>query len=133
MFQSTAIPILEQVVDFAQARHHLLASNVANIDVPGYRTRDLSLKNFQQALKEAIEAADRKNEPVSARILSTDPHDPLRQVKDSIKSILYHDGSDVGYEQQVAEITKNQMMHNLALNIMRHQIEMIETAIRERI
>jgi flagellar basal-body rod protein FlgB len=107
MFQSTAIPTLEQVVDFAQARHHLLAGNVANIDTPGYRARDLSLENFQQALKEAIGAGDRKNEPVTSRILSADPKDSLRQVKDSIKSILYHDGSDVGLEQQVAEITKN--------------------------
>jgi flagellar basal-body rod protein FlgB len=59
--------------------------------------------------------------------------DPLQQVRQSIRSILYHDNSDVGLEQQVAEITKNQMMHDLALNIMRHQFQQLQTAIQERI
>ena len=41
IFGSTSIPILEQVVNFAEARHHVLAGNIANLDTPGYRVRDL--------------------------------------------------------------------------------------------
>ena len=42
MFQSSTIPVLEQVVNFTEARHGVLAGNVANLDTPGYKTRDLS-------------------------------------------------------------------------------------------
>ncbi len=59
LFQSSTIPILEQVVNFTEARHGVLAGNIANLDTPGYKTRDLSPALFQQRLKEAIEHAAR--------------------------------------------------------------------------
>ena len=55
MFQSSTIPVLEQVVNFTEARHGVLAGNIANLDTPGYKTRDLSPALFQERLKEAIE------------------------------------------------------------------------------
>jgi len=55
LFDSSTIPVLEQVVNFTQARHGILAGNIANLDTPGYKTRDLSPVEFQNRLKEAIE------------------------------------------------------------------------------
>ena len=52
MFESTTIPLLQEVVNFAQARHGVLVGNMANLDTPGYRTRDLSVDVFQDRLKE---------------------------------------------------------------------------------
>ena len=57
IFQSTTIPVLEQVVNFAQARHNVLAGNLANLHVPGYQARDYSVGEFQGRLKKAIEAS----------------------------------------------------------------------------
>ena len=53
LFDNTTIPILQEVASFAQARHHVLAGNIANVDTPGYRVRDLSVDTFQERLKEA--------------------------------------------------------------------------------
>ena len=47
LFQSTTIPALEQVVNFTEARHNVLAGNIANVDTPGYKARDLSVEDFQ--------------------------------------------------------------------------------------
>ena len=49
IFNQTTIPALEQTMMFAQRRHELLAGNVANIDTPDYRSRDLDLGDFQNA------------------------------------------------------------------------------------
>jgi len=133
MVNSTTIPILQQVVSFAQTRHGILASNIANMDVPGYRTRDVSLDTFQQALKEAIEARNDRREPVSPGLVSSDPTEPMRQVRESMRSILYHDNSDVGMEQQIAEIAKNQLMHNIAIAVMNSQFRLLQTAVSERV
>ena len=54
IFQSTSIPIMEQVVGFTEARQNVLAGNIANLDTPGYKTRDLSVEDFQARLKRAI-------------------------------------------------------------------------------
>ena len=127
LFGSTTIPVLEQVVGFAQARHGVLAGNLANFDVPGYKTRDLSPEMFQERLKEAVESRDNKY------IISGEGEsfDSFRDVKDTFRSILYHDQGDVSLEQQVAEITKNQAMHNMALTILSSQFRLLQTAISE--
>ena len=72
--QSSTIPILEQVVQFAQARHGVLAGNLANIDTPGYQTRDLSPEMFQARLRTAIENRNEQRVPISgASLRSSDP------------------------------------------------------------
>jgi len=130
ILQSPTSAALEQVLNFAQARHAILAGNVANLDTPGYRVRDLSVETFQERLEDLIETR-RTSAPAGDGKLDVD--DELRRVKDSMKSILFHDGSDVGIEQQVTEISKNQMMHNLAIAIMNSQYRLMEAAISERV
>ena len=44
---NTTIPLLQEVASFAEARHHVLAGNIANVDTPGYRVRDLSPETFR--------------------------------------------------------------------------------------
>ena len=53
--QTTRYPVLEQVINFAQSRHTVLAGNVANMDTPGYQVRDLSVNEFQSRLADLIE------------------------------------------------------------------------------
>jgi flagellar basal-body rod protein FlgB len=134
MFESTTIPLLQEVVNFAQARHGVLVGNVANLDTPGYRTRDLSVDVFQERLKEALEARQQHNEPWSSSgIVTKDPTDPLRDVRESMNSVLYHDDSNVGIEQQILQISKNQYLHNLAISIMSRQFQLMQAAISERV
>lgn len=133
IFQSTTIPVLQEVIGFAQARHEVLAGNVANVDTPGYQARDLSLDTFQKRLRGAIEARDTTNAELSPGEISNQRDSAMREVRDTSRDILYHDGSDVGMEQQVLEVSKNQYMHNMAITIMGTQFRMLQTAISERV
>jgi flagellar basal-body rod protein FlgB len=133
MFGGSSLPVLEQVVQFTQARHGVLAGNIANLDTPGYRTQDLSPKEFEQQLKSALESRSSASSMVSpGQDISIDQA-RLNEVSENLESILYHDDSNVGLEQQVAEIAKNQAQHNLAIAIMRQQFSLLESAIRERV
>lgn len=131
LFASTPIPVVEQWLNFAQSRHEILASNVANIDVPGYRTRDLSVDGFRSQLKEAVATRDAQRSSGTAS-LSQVKLDPFDKVRDGMNDILRHDDGNVGIEQQVAEITKNQMQHNLALTILNGQFRLLQAAVTER-
>jgi flagellar basal-body rod protein FlgB len=134
LFASTNIPILQQVLNFAQARHGVLAGNIANINTPGYRTRDLSVEVFQQRLREAIDQSEKlDSQPLSAGTIPTDPQDPIRHVSESLTNLLYHDDTNIDLEQQVAEINKNQFLHGLALTVMTNQMQLLQTAISERV
>jgi flagellar basal-body rod protein FlgB len=133
IFHSTTIPVLEQVAGFAQGRHTVLAGNIANLDTPGYRVRDLSLEDFQTRLKEAIEE---KHKPKlygngSPGDMLARRHAEIAEVAKNPKTILYHDDSNVGLEFQVTEMVKNHMLHNMALTIMSSQFRLLQAAIAE--
>lgn len=132
IFSSTSIPVLSQVVQFAQTRHHILAGNIANLDTPGYRVRDLSPEHFQARLKQAIRHRDQKTGSAALGDSRALRGDPFKDVSDSMKSILYHDDSNVGIEHQVKEIAKNQAKHNMAIAIMASQFQLLKAAISER-
>jgi flagellar basal-body rod protein FlgB len=133
LFDSTNIPVLQEVLSFAASRHHVLAGNVANVDTPGYRVRDLSVETFQERLQDFIHSQDGPSELTSPGRVGYDPRDPLQHVRESMKSIQYLDDSDVGMEQQVTEIAKNQFMYNLAVAIMNSQFRLLQAAISERV
>jgi flagellar basal-body rod protein FlgB len=139
MFDASSLPVLEQVVSFTQARHGVLAGNIANIDTPGYKSRDLSVKSFQSRLKEAVEARRQASESPSYAINAELAGKPTGEgaenwqlVRDTKNDILYHDEHDVSLESQVTQITKNQSQHNLALTIMNAQFRILRAAVTER-
>lgn len=138
MLDNTTLPVLEQVVNFAQARHGVLAGNIANIDTPGYKTRDLSPELFQESLRNAIDerqatARGPASPGITERTSSKQSTNHFHKVAESTKHILYHDQSDVSLESQVTELAKNQGMHNMAISLMTQQFRLLEAAVTERV
>ncbi len=146
IFRSSTIPVLEQVVQFTQARHEVLAGNVANLGTPGYVARDLSAEDFQSRLRDAIEA---RREPPASRSPEETPFspgemgaaaggavgvaaDPVADVAKDPRSILFHDESDNAMELQVTEMVKNQLQHNTAMAILASQFRLLQAAVSER-
>lgn len=155
-FANSTLPVLEQVVQFAQARHGVLAGNLANLNTPGYKSRDLSTDAFKDSLRTAIDSTRKTRSPGDAMIFGHmaagggdagqltmgsvsevgfgrfDP-EALAGVRDSMRSIVYHDDRDVSLESQVTEISKNQGMHNLAITLMTSQYRLMRAAISETV
>ena len=143
MFSSPTLKSLEQTIAFAERRHSLLAGNVANTDTPGYKTRDLSVENFQRSLREAIQTQRRETDMSpgmrlsllgSTNSASSPSYDAAKNiatenVRDSMKQIVYHDGSDDSLEMQVTQIAKNQSMHTMAIAMMKSQFRQLQMAI----
>jgi flagellar basal-body rod protein FlgB len=132
LFQSTTIPVLQEVVSFAQARQAVLAGNIANIDTPGYKAKDLSVEDFQTRLKQAIE--DRNDPMVRSPGEAELPPKPLMaEVAKSTRMVQRHDKGNVDMESQVTEMVKNQMQHNTALAILTDQFRQLQMAISGRV
>ena len=132
LFRHSSIPALQETVAFTQARQGVLAGNLANIHTPGYRTRDLSVESFQEALKKQI-AVEREEEFVSPGHPISPRQEARHKVRESMNNIVYHDGTNLDVEKQVVEASKNQYLHNLAISIMTSQFQQLETAISERV
>jgi flagellar basal-body rod protein FlgB len=133
LFESTTIPVMEQVVNFAQKRHGVLAGNLANLDTPGYQVRDLSPQAFESKLKKVLEDRQKTTTQVSYGDLSRQIESPLGKISGELEDFLYHDESTGNLETQVAAISKNQLQHNLALSIMTSQFRLLQAAISEKV
>jgi len=133
IFDATTIPALKEVINFTESRHKVLAGNIANLDVPGYKTRDLSVEEFHDRLKEAFQTHREQGNTWSEGLASSGPGDAMRRVRDSAKTILHLDDSDVGMEQQVTQVSQNQSQHNMAIAILSSQFRLLQAAISERV
>jgi flagellar basal-body rod protein FlgB len=152
LFHATTLPTLEQVVRFTQARHHVLAGNLANIDTPGYQVRDLPVEEFRAYLLEFIARRQRGDLPAAPAALSPGElaylghtaGSSLRGTGDISRflqartvepspTILFHDLTNCSLEQQVTEMVKNHLLHNTAMAIMASQFRQLQTAIAEHI
>lgn len=134
---------LGEVVQFTQARHAVLAGNLANINTPGYRTRDLSVSDFQERMRELLASRNEAPSPTSpyldnpmdptSRSHSTTNHDDLTKVRDTMRNLVYHDRTDIDLEKQVAEVSKNQYLHQLAISVMTSQFQLLNSVVSERV
>jgi flagellar basal-body rod protein FlgB len=119
LINSTEITGLDRVVAFTEARHQVLANNIANIDTPGYKMKDLNVEKFQSDLHAAMEARSAGQAEGEALQTSTDYDQYL----------LFHDQNNRSIDKQVTTITQNAVMHNAAIELLRSRYQLLQRAI----
>lgn len=123
--------LLKQLAVFGERRQQVLAENIANIDTPNYKTRDLDVEGFQSALRAAVLAASSPGH--SAKSGST-PFTPdlfaARPIAPA--NLTFQDGGNRSIEREVTELTKNLLMQNFAVELMAAQTQLLAAVIAER-
>lgn len=136
MFSGGALPVLERMVQFTEARHTVLTHNIANVSTPYFKPSDLDPARFQTSLREAIKDRRSNGGPLQFRDTrqirfrdhSIETHPDFRN-----ENILFHDRNSRDLERMMQDLVENTMTHNMAVEMLRHEFEMIRTAIRGRI
>ena len=100
---------LEQYLDIVSARQKLVASNIANADTPGYKTRDV---DFAAELSRAADGL---------------PPQPVEIAGLRVKN----DGNNVSVDREARLLAENAIRFNMASNLMRSHLRMIRSAIQE--
>ena len=100
---------IEHYMDLLSTRQKLVASNIANIDTPGYRTRDI---DFQFEFMSQVKGLD-------PDIVGVDG----LQVKS--------DGNDVSMDREARLLAENAMRFNLATTLLKSDVKMIRSAIQD--
>ena len=131
------MPVLQQVMAFAQARQKVLADNVSNFDTVGYKMKDLPSEEFFAALSQAVENRDRGGAgaplaPAATGNLRWDRNGNLhaKPVEIENSNILFHDQNNRSVEAQMSKMAQNGMLHNIIAEMLRGQYAQLQTAIR---
>lgn len=144
LFKNTTLESLEQTISFAERRHAILASNIANMDTPDYQTRDLSVDDFQSSLKDLIAVQKRDaDESPTMRFSVLQESEPstnsiareqaVQNVHDAMRQVVYNDGSNDNLELQATQAAKNKSMHEVAITLLRSQFKALQMAISESV
>ncbi len=127
LINQTNAPLVSKVLGFASARHKLIAENIANVDTPGYRQKDLSQARFFSMLRER--AAERRSAPPGSL-----GYDGLNvDVENPTAGILFHDQNNRSMEQLASDQAKNGLLYTLAIELLKKQFSSMEAALKERV
>ena len=141
LLSNPALNLLEQAAAFGERRHEVIAGNIANIETPNYRMRDLPVEKFREALREAVQ---RHRTAWAAGTQGVSPGQTADDVDDTFSSELFQaaeaeprnltfqDANNRSLEYQVMEMTKNSMMQSFALELIRFQLNSLQSVISER-
>ena len=133
-----ATPALVKMWSFTQARHRMIAENVANWGTPNYTTKRLDARAFQQALGRALdERGGDPNKPLGIRgtkQFRTDDQGRLQvtPTESPTENILFHDRTNMSIERQMADLAENGMMHETVTTLLRGRYDGLRKAIQGR-
>jgi len=96
-------------MDLLSARQKLVASNIANVDTPGYKTKDI---DFQFEYISQMQGG-------------------APNVIDLPGLAMKSDGNNVSMDREARLLAENALRFNVASNLMKTQLKMVESAIKE--
>ena len=113
---------LERVLDQSAFRHQVIAENLANIDTPGYRTRDV--RSFAGEIEQAMTGGDT---PYAGPSFANAAFTPVAH---EIQGLLERpDGNNVSVERESLLLAQNQLRFQVAVQFMKAEFHRLTSAI----
>ena len=125
--------LLETALDSRATRHSVVASNIANVETPGYRASRVS---FEEALQQAMPG----NGSGSLTMRTTHPgHLPPANGVASLQAEVDYDrtsaqrpdGNTVDLDREIVTMSKNKLMYNAVSQVISHKFQGLRSAIQE--
>jgi flagellar basal-body rod protein FlgB len=107
------IQMLQGYLELTNQRQQMIASNMANVDTPGYRTKDL---DFQSAMQQVVNEGGGHMETASLEV----PELPERP-----------DGNNVNIDRESMLLSQTQLQYQLGVQMVKQEFHKLFSAIRE--
>lgn len=120
MIDTPMTEALSRYLDVDVARYKLIGANLANIDTPGYRTRDLDFR--AEWLRAAGPGAESEGGSLS--------YASFTPVSRRVRGLLERpDGNNVSVERESLLLAETQMKYNLGVQLLKDEFHGISQAI----
>jgi flagellar basal-body rod protein FlgB len=111
----SGLGVLAQMLDAAALRHRVIAQNVANVNTPGYRRREVT---FEADLAKAL-AAPGPTAPVKPKVVIADGPERV-------------DGNTVDIDLEMNSLSKNALLYQAATQVIANRVAALRSAISGR-
>lgn len=117
MTPSNVTELLFEQLKFRGDRQKIISSNIANLNTPNYKTKDISFEDHLKKIKDTNElklSVTHKNHiSFDNTVESKTQTSGVYQVKDLTEQ---NDGNNVNLDQQISEMSKNSVMYDAITN-----------------
>lgn len=128
--------IMASALDAYTLRNSTIASNIANVDTPGYKRKEVKFEEYLQgavgSLKDGNNTANKNSKGRIAHQfgniqvgVGTIKAEVVDQSTDSMYRI---DGNNVDIDNEMTEIVKNQLRYQTVINGLNNQFQAMRTA-----
>jgi flagellar basal-body rod protein FlgB len=119
------IQLLEEIIKTSAFRHKVLASNIANVDTPGYKAKDIP---FSQEVN---------NQVIEMTATSPDHFQGAKNPKE-VKGMVPverspgEDGNNVALDMELANMTENALLYEAGVKLLSRKLMIYKNAVRGR-
>jgi flagellar basal-body rod protein FlgB len=113
MASISTLQMLQGYLKLTNERQQLIVSNMANVDTPGYHTKDI---NFQAAMKQVADQGTVRMEPTALEIAGL-PERP--------------DGNNVNVDRESLLLSQTQLQYQMGIQLVKSEFHTMFTAIKE--
>lgn len=125
LFDST-FSTLEHGLNYATQRNRMISNNIANVDTPYYKAKDVKFKSLlQMAMDKQLEA--KRTHPKHLPF-STD-RSPFQVVTDRM-TMFNHNGNNVDIDKEMANLAKNQIYYRSLVDSINGKFNTLQTVLR---
>lgn len=107
---------LEGFINFRTKRHEVIASNVSNIDTPGYRPADVKFEDEMSSARLKLARTDEKH---------------LRGKGEGQNFTVVPEEGTVSLEKSMTDLAENHLMHNAAIEMLARKFRSLQTVLKE--
>jgi len=114
------VDMLSTMMEYQSKRHKLIAANIANIDTPGYKPKDIVFKKELDGMMcgEKTVVMDKTN----PGHLSSGDYSEYEVIKS---------GDSVNIDKEMTRLAENNLRYNLSVELLARKFKSLTTVLRE--
>lgn len=117
--------LLENLIHFTNKRHKVIASNIANIDTPDFRAKDL---RFSKVLDKEVLALTNTHD----RHIKSESEKVNKNTSTLESNLIWADRNNVELDIEMAKMTENALLGESSIKLLSTKMRMFKDAVRRR-
>ena len=133
LFESKTLNAMEGYMDRLSQRHKIVASNIANIDTPGYKTKDITFNaTMDELTAERSSYYEEKLRTTRERHINfAEPHLPMGMVFEPKGLIERADKNNVDIDREMTKLNETSFGYSMITQMLRGKYHKLTNSINE--
>lgn len=118
---------LEQSLNYAATKNRTISSNIANVDTPNYKSKEVV---FKEVLNDTLSNSFHAKRTNPRHIPFNSSKGAGRQIITNNRTTYNHNGNNVDIDKEMSELAKNQIYYNSLIDRINGKFGSLQTVIK---